>query len=73
MERTTREQHVNILDLTIPTVKGAGLLASFPCFGTIGVGIAIKVTSDLSPGKCSHGVQGHVIRMDGSGYVQNSQ
>ena len=67
-ERESREHHVNISDLTTPTAKGAGSLSTRRQFGTIGVGVAVEVTQDLSPGKCSHGGQGHVMKVDGSGY-----
>ena len=66
VERKTREKHVNISDLTTPTAKGAGSLAPRPHFGMIGVGVAVEVQADLSPGKCSHGGEAHVIDVDGS-------
>ena len=66
-ETEKRQYQANISSLTTPTAKGAGSVLPTTYFGSIGVGVFVKVKQDLSPGKCSHGGSGFVTNVTGNG------
>ena len=58
-EMEERNRQATFSNLTTPAATGVGSIPNIK--PTVGVGMAVEISQDLSPGKCSHGGTGHVV------------
>lgn len=58
-EMEERNRQATFSNLTTPAATGVGSIPNITPM--VGVGMAVEISQDLSPGKCSHGGTGHVV------------